>query len=218
MHAVLRVTIMENRIAVLNGCSMCSYASTSLDALTKHVCKAHKHHPRFMVYCKSCLRSYTKWNSYLRHLKRGCHSYATNSDTGVTGHTSTTMNDDFDNVTDEMMDIDSVVYGNETENKTDSQWHQAAYILSIKEKYGLSQVAVDHIVESTKGLMTEFLNGFLNQTVSKHVSTETLNYLKSEAVRISSNLFKDLSTSYLQKKYFKSNFDYIVSVYNNCNV
>ena len=33
-----------------------------------------KKHPRFFVYCNSFLRSYTKWNSYLQHIQRGCRS------------------------------------------------------------------------------------------------------------------------------------------------
>ena len=43
-----------------------------------------KHCQGFFVYCNSCLRSYTKWNSYLKHIQRGCRSvtlkrYTTNS-------------------------------------------------------------------------------------------------------------------------------------------
>ena len=186
---------------------MCSFTSISLDALTQHVCKVHKHHPRFLVYCKSCLRSYTRWNSYFKHLKRGCTSTA--NATEDIGEMSTSMNDELGDDIDGMMDLDdgtSTNFGNE---KDDTQWHQVAYILSIKEKYGLSQVAVDHIVESTKGLVTEIMSRYLNR-IARHVSTDTLNYLKDEATKNSNDLFKDLSTSYLQKKFFESNFDYIV--------
>lgn len=44
----------------------------------------------------------------------------------------------------------------------------AVYILSIKERYSLSQVAVDHIVASTKVLIEDIFARFVKQMSANH--------------------------------------------------
>lgn len=53
-------------------CNMCSYCTRTIENLTSHVCRMHKFDPRFHIFCNSCLRSYTKWDSYRKHVQRGC--------------------------------------------------------------------------------------------------------------------------------------------------
>ena len=70
----------------------CSICSKSLEALTSHVCRVHRRDPRFLVSCKSCFRSYRKWDSYRKHLQRGCQMIPSQSTSGVSTFCMETVN------------------------------------------------------------------------------------------------------------------------------
>ena len=140
---------------LMYGCNMCSYEARSLNKLTSHVCKIHRYDSRFHFYCKSCLRSYTKWDSYRKHLQRGCTIIPGSS---VVDHASSSIitppvADDIS------MDEEELPPGccNDAQD-----WYEAAYVLKIKEQHILSQVAVDQIVSYTRTLVSDILNKTLN--------------------------------------------------------
>ena len=54
------------------GCSMCSFSATNNATLISHVCKIHRHDPNFLIYCSRCLRSFRVWDTYKKHIYRGC--------------------------------------------------------------------------------------------------------------------------------------------------
>lgn len=57
---------------------MCSfYAKTSI-TLVSHVCKIHRFDSNFLIYCSRCLRSFRVWDTYKKHLYRGCKEEAGN--------------------------------------------------------------------------------------------------------------------------------------------
>ena len=91
------------------------------------------------------------------------------------------------------------------------EWHEAAFILQIKEQYVLSQAAVDHIVSSTKILMSEVLLGVLDG-VKDSVPDETMCLLEEKITTTQQSLFADLSTSFRQMKYFEQHFKLVVSL------
>ena len=194
------------------GCSMCSFVSKSEKHVTKHICLVHRDDPRFLVHC-ACFRSFKKWNTFLKHLQRGCSARSNPS-----SHSSLSLAPVI-NMTG-FLDQDfhqSQNAGRSTMNGEilDSQWQQAEYILSIKEKYGLTQVAVDHVISSTKLLLKDVLTQLLYQmSHSNHLSTNGQQYLEEECNRISDQLFHNLSTRYMQQKYFKDHFNFIVWHYN----
>lgn len=148
-------------------CSMCSFHSRSLQSLTKHICKSHRSDPRFHVYCKSCLRSYSKWDSYRKHIERGCQKISCGTDSPIDDATA-------DGATVDDASIDATepnTTGSTIEDMDNSstsltavsqQWQQAAYILSIKEKHILSQVAVDHGLSTTSMFLSEILSGLMD--------------------------------------------------------
>lgn len=202
-------------------CSMCSYYSSSLDELQSHTYRLHKDDPRFSVYCKSCLRSYKKWNSYLRHLQRGCQPVTMSS----SNECSTTNLEDLSTTIDyaQPESYESTNLTAECLNDDhDEEYYQAKYILCIKEKYGLTQEAVDHIVESTKLFVGDILDQFMHHC-SSSLTPNQVHHLDEQKKKTSENLFKNLSTDHMQKKYFKDNFGFIVRIpqiyqyYNNNN-
>ena len=112
-------------------CAMCSFTTNSLDILVSHVCKLHKAHPRFHVYCKSCLRSYTKWDSYRKHIQRGCKTVLSEQPEPSSPTRVAYLVED--------MEVCLLPYEQsmttESEAVPRQQWHEAAYTLQIKELY-----------------------------------------------------------------------------------
>ena len=88
------------------------------------------------------------------------------------------------------------------------QWHEARFILSIKEQHVISQAAVDHIMSSTTTLVSTLLD---NITANVY-STDPQELLKIIDQRIcdAKAMFSGLSTSYQQQKYFVENFHLVV--------
>ena len=84
------------------------------------------------------------------------------------------------------------------------------YVLQIKEQFVLSQSAVDHILSSTKTLVSDILLEILDD-IQYAVPTGTMQLLRNKVARINSTLFGRVSTAPMQKKYFKEHFDLVVS-------
>ena len=55
---------------------MCSFCAADNGTLVSHVCKIHRHDPNFLIYCSRCLRSFRVWDTYKKHLYRGCREIA----------------------------------------------------------------------------------------------------------------------------------------------
>lgn len=91
------------------------------------------------------------------------------------------------------------------------EWYEAKYILHIKEKYALSQVAVDHVLTSTKLLVSDILSGITND-LRASIPPDVLETLENKFVKINQSLFKTVSSPALQKKYFKEHFNLVVSI------
>ena len=186
---------------------MCSYGTKNIENLTIHVCKVHKSDPNFHVYCELCLRSYTKWDSYRKHLQRGCsaiHSTTLDSPTYPEVDTDEIASENWDR-----MEQDTSVAEENVIIQDD--WYEAKYILNIKEKYILSQVAVDQIISSTKTLVSDILGG-ITDTIQGSVPLDVMELIQNEIDKVNTTLFQRLSSAALQKKYFQKYFNLIVSI------
>jgi hypothetical protein len=90
------------------------------------------------------------------------------------------------------------------------QWHDAAYILNIKEKYILSQAAIDQLLSATAAFVTNILSDLLNE-VCDCVPIDILHKLEKKVRETNDTLFNGVSTAFLQRKYFKQHFGLVVS-------
>lgn len=195
--------------SLVYSCNMCSYNTQNLESLTSHVCKIHKNDPRFHIYCESCLRSYTKWDSYRKHIQRGCMVMPSGSNTSVDPSFPLTSDDNEGLEELDIMDVDSDQH--EHSNAiTQKDWYEALYILSIKEKYILSQVAVDEVVSCTKTLVSDILHEIMDD-VCGNLPAETMEMLQNKIENVNDTLFKRMSSASLQRKYFKKYFNLVVS-------
>lgn len=187
-------------------CSMCSYCSRTLEALNGHVCKTHKNNPRFLVYCKSCLRSFMKWDSYRKHLQRGCEIMPrrfpadVDPQASMNHDPSTSDNDSGESEVEENISVTAR-----------RQWHEATYILNLKEKHILAQVAVDKIISTTSSFVADILSGLMDD-IRDCTPVDTMHILEKKVKDINDDLFKGISTAYLQNLYFKQHFNLVVSL------
>lgn len=90
------------------------------------------------------------------------------------------------------------------------KWHEAVFILSIKEKHFLPQIAIDNILSTVSIFVSEIL-WKLFEDIHDSLTSNTMQLLESKIKLTSDDLFKGLTTAFLQKKYFKENFGLIVS-------
>ncbi len=159
------------------------------------------------MYCKSCFRSYTKWESYRKHVQRGCKIMPC-STAGNVSSSSLQLESDEDIGIDSSLDLNIV--NSSTSTPVSEKWHEATFILSIKEKHILSQVAVDYVLSTTNIFVSEIFSRLL-EDVCDDMPTNVMQILKNKVRHISDNLFKGLNTAFLQKKYFREHFGLIVS-------
>ena len=151
------------------------------------------------------MRSYKKLSAYRKHISRGCTIPVVEDITTEQRSLRPSSSDLPEGDT-----YDTLINGDPgVENPIISQqWHEARFILGIKEQHVISQAAVDHIVSSTTTLVSTLLDSI---TASVH-STDPHELLKviEERVCDAKAMFSGLSTSYQQQKYFVDNFHLVV--------
>jgi hypothetical protein len=139
-------------------------------------------------------------------MQRGCTAVSSNDSTDHTQDSSNllALEDELDASEENEVQVD------EESDSGEADWHEAIYVLSIKEKYLLSQVAVDQVISCTKQLVSDVLGGVVDK-VRGNLPLDAMNLIQKEVSRINSSLFKRVSTAAMQKKYFKDFFNLVVS-------
>ena len=187
---------------------MCSYCTTNPRQLLNHVFTIHRHDPNFHIYCSYCMRSYKKLSAYHKHVSRGC-TIPLAEDTITEQRSILQSSPELpEGDTCEAEQYSDPGVENQAGPAVYQQWHEAWFILSIKEQHVISQAAVDHVISSTTTLVSTILN---NITADIH-STDPQELLKIIDQRVcdAKAVFSGLSTSYQQQKYFVDNFHLVV--------
>lgn len=138
----------------LQSCTMCSYCTTKPSQLVNHVCTIHRHDPNFHVYCSYCMRSYRKLTAYRKHVSQGCKVPLTEDTTEERQSSLLSPLPDVSTCDAEESDDNDLSVGNQAISQ---RWHEARFILSIKEQYVTSQAAVDQVLASTTTLVSSIL-------------------------------------------------------------
>lgn len=194
----------------LQSCTMCSYCTTNPRQLLNHVFTIHRHDPNFHIYCSYCMRSYKKLSAYRKHISRGC-------TVPLAEDTTTEQRFLHQPIPPELPEEDALLPVTDdpgVENRDSwvtipQQWHEARFILSIKEQHVMSQAAIDHVISSTTTLVSTLLN---NITADIHTSDpqEILKIIDQRVCDAKATMFSGLSTSYQQQKYLVDNFHLVV--------
>lgn len=140
-------------------------------------------------------------------MQRGCSAASSNDSTHLlTSSNPLTLEDELEST----METDVLVVDGTCSGNSDKEdWHEAAYVLRIKEKYLLTQVAVDEVLSCTRQLVSDILSGVMNK-VQGTLPSNAMNVIENEVSQINSSLFKRVATASMQKKYFKELFDLVV--------
>lgn len=181
------------------ACSMCSYTTRELDVYTAHVIRLHKDDPRFNVSCKSCLRSFTKWDSYRKHMQRSCTVRSVASCIPAPSAPLSLPTSDCE---------EEPEHGVLIESSVSHEWHEASFILNIK--CVVSQVAIDRMLTFTKDLVSDILSQ-MAKDIADIVPDTAMKVIENRLDQINKSLFKRLSSAHLQKTFFKKHFNLVVS-------
>ena len=192
------------------------YSCTSTNTLLKHTIKEHKNDPNFLVHCTICGKSFNKWNSFQRHVKRK-HKYEQNR------HDDDDEDDDRDSNADQadqqLEDLNNVNIVEPEMNTIDEmQWHAAKFVLNLKEKCKVTQVAVNQTIDTTKDLVGQVV-GVIKKRLWEKCDDENIDFSDIEndgegpSLFDTSFLFEDVNSEYLQKKFFEEKFNLVVSIH-----
>ena len=196
----------------LKICTMCEFSTQRQSTLVDHIFSIHRDDPHFLIYCSRCYRSYTKWDSYRKHVYRGnCKNIEDGSDTGNEGSQPMSVDSDDNDLS--AQEADDGGSGADEQQVADT-WHAAVFILSIKEQHMLTQAAVDRVISSTSTLISRLNRGIvqdLEQAYGGVVPDSIMSDITSRVQRTES-IFSGISTAYEQKKFFKETFNVVVSV------
>ena len=185
-------------------CTICDkFAGRSFAVVLRHIGSNHRYDPGLRIRCgiKSCPETYTNFESFRSHV------YCKNRDElhldpRETSHPENTSEEFLTNsdhpLGDEICEQSSIV-----DQVGRLQSSAAKFLLKAKEEYKLSQASVDRIVSSMRGLWEQAMD-LLRQQLEPSLPgiDESLFH---------TCIFDGLETQYLQQKYYKENFSYIVS-------
>ena len=188
---------------MLHACNMCCFTFRSPELLAQHIIKRHKHDPQFLVNCKRCLRSYTKWDSYRKHIQRGC------TDVSIPCGTSAVLCDSGDENIEDFCENEGS-FEQPPDSEACQRWHEAAFILKVKEQYVVSQAVIDHLLPATKELVSNILSGVLSK-IQDQIPIDSLKLLEDEIKHANTTLFHGLESAFLQKTFFRDEFNLVVS-------
>jgi len=178
----------STRIDIHYECLLCPFACSNEQDFGKHLIRHHKNDPAFAVRCSFCGATYTRYNSFQRHISRK-HAVQIDSDMQPIEHTCEQNNDD---CTDSVRDM---TFEQEVQRKV------AGLILKLKGKHNVSQAAIDTVVENVVDLGQCFHNG-AKLALLQHQNAYDVNGMSELADLTTSSLFDNLQSQFLQQKYF----------------
>ena len=165
-----------------HNCSLCPFFANKQDDLVTHVVRRHQHDANFIVHCSAaaCGASFSNYKSFKSHVKR-CHSAIIDS--------SETETDDA-----------VPVFSHTPDSEYVKSAAEAAYILSLKAKFRISQSAINAVCNSTKELFRAKL-----QEHTCNNACENCDIGDS----VCESLFSELDTFAKQENFFKKYFGYV---------
>lgn len=194
---------------------MCNFQAVSTLALGSHVVRIHQHHPNFVVNCRheGCGQTFTRWKSFTQHLRRR-HGELLND---FSSNSLFVMEDGDENLEEPV----NKKARDETEESLiqDSQpleWRSAEYLLRLKAEAGLTQRAVDTVVDATGSLVSTVVTALQEKILGKFEEAENplhrgdVQRALAECCTELKDPFSKLSAVHQQEKCFRHNFHLVV--------
>ena len=185
----------------------------------RHTFESHSSEPNFSFTCgiDGCRQTFNKYSSIKSHISRKHRGLervgilsGTDENTSIVT-SSTNFDDDLDS-TGDGVDV-SVDRARTTDTQSRLTRSAALFLITLKEKYALTQSATDFAVGQVKELMMYMLEDLKSSVDSalQEFSLETGSEVPDLAHCYENiNPFLHLETEHMQKKFYKENFNLVV--------
>lgn len=204
-------------------CKSCSYSSSSWRGVVRHTFETHSNEPNFSVACvvDGCCQTFQRYSSLTSHLLRkhkgkDLEFEARNSSRFFTSTSESSHECTFEDenetgniVTEDLSPQESdCIYQPNVEHL-----HRSAglFLLSIKERYQLTQAAVDFALGQVRemiSLAVDDAHKVMESTLKEYSITIPDVSDQLETLR---DPFASFSTEYMQTKYYREHFGLVVS-------
>ena len=205
-------------------CPLCNFSCPTKNLWLSHLRRVHSNDDNFYVTCdiNNCGTSYTKCSSFVSHVYR---QHRDNMVITTRQHSSLTPENDsgcrmelvddvsFDGDIDheqERNDLQHIINGLLEIDEEEQTKKAALFILHLKERRNLSQVAVDDVLKEVNGLFSHVIGRIkagVHECMTKSNPVESINELFASAT----NPFQPLHSTYLQETYYQSHLGCMVS-------
>lgn len=197
---------------VFSCCYCSSFDGSSFKKLLNHIKFIHSHEPNFLITCGDCAQSFKKFNSFRSHLNRK-HS----------ARKVVQLERFHDNAADICSEGEDISEENDAredpKNFVDEMTRSLAlFALKTKEEYQLSQPAIDAVLDSTGDLVESSME-HLREEITTCLNRNGIAVADIEGLRdvlqqpsMFTQARQPLMNEYQQVQYFKSNFNFVVSL------
>ena len=205
-------------------CSLCDhFSATSIGGVLRHVGAVHVHEPHFHLVCgiNGCPRTYQNYNSFRKHLRRRHAKYLVTSGCEAPSETSTEDVLPFLGVAEtELLDSGSEaplvdpLQARIVMDQERSRQSAAMFLLKTKEVNGVSQTALNELVEDVS-LMVETtvdtIKANVEEVLVRNGIREKIHGL-NEVFEMEwlHNPFRGLHSEFLQHQTYKELFQLVV--------
>ena len=200
-------------------CPICDFTTSTLRQWFSHLCLSHSKDPSFRVTCgiDGCKNTYSKFSSlnshvYRHHKHRMCES--TNS--GKSQIENSIAQFDYQELTsieDTLIELEDGECEVPAVTVSDVRKNSALFLLQLREAKGLSQVAVDAVVEGCHSLVDECLQNVQMDIKGKIKDNEQVRIIE-DSFEHCPRPFDGLGNKYQQEKFYVQEFNMIVSIMN----
>ena len=185
-------------------CTICNqFRGRIFAAVLRHISTSHRYDPGLSIRCgiRSCPETYANFESFRSHVYRK-HRDVLHLDPRESnlpeGSIPATLEDPVD---DDVFSQDTAMADLQPSNLQSSA---AKFLIKTKEECKLTQVSIDKIVTSIRGLWDQAM-----QELQKRLEGSLPDDFDESA--FDTPLFDGIETHYLQQKYYREHFQYVVS-------
>ena len=197
---------VENKMYV---CTICDqFRGRSFAAVLRHIGASHRYDPGLSIRCgiRSCPETCTKFESFRSHVYRK-HRDVLHLDSRDNGPSEGGVQE-FSAFPEDPVDNDICSQPNTAEFQPSGvpilQSSAAKFLIKMKEECKLTQVLIDKIVTSVRGLWDQAMQG-LQQWLAGLLPGDF-----DESI-FNTSLFDGIETHHLQQKYYREHFQYVLS-------
>ena len=225
---------IRNACSGARTCPFCNFRVMNFSAFLSHLRFVHDNDPDFFLTCGigGCGKTYRKLASYRTHVYRHHKDSISSSFSyqSVESLPADNVNDVSDptSVSETLLDLPRTTDTSTPCSSNQSEHHEqlsdldiniqqkasALFLLKMKEVFGLSQVALDGIVEESQKVFEHTVEKIRGDVLDKitHAGVDVNITGLEEVFRTARNPFTGLTTKYLQEQFYKKNFNLVVRI------